>query len=262
MRAVSSRHNPLVQMFREVARGAGDARLLLDGVHLIRDAHSAGIALDTVAFSDALGDHTEAAGLLTDLERAGVDLVRVTQPVMTALSPMQAPSGIVAIGTRAPADPASLVRDPRALLVIAVDVQDPGNLGALVRAGEAGGATGVLVCGQSADPFSWKALRGSMGSALRLPVGILRTADAALDLAEQHDVQTVAASPRAGVGPRDIDWRAPTALLLGGEGPGLPDALLGRCRRLVTIPMQPPVESLNIAVAGALLVYEARRQRS
>lgn len=263
MRTVSSRHNPLVRTFRDVAaRSAADGRLLLDGMHLIRDAYEAGLTLETVAFSSGyLSDNHDADSLVRDLDHAGVDLVRVSESIMSALSPVRAPSGIVAIAAHAPSDPQAVWGHPRALIVAAVDVQDPGNLGALVRAAEAGGATGALVCGRSAHPFSWKALRGSMGSALRLPVAIIGTAQDALALAQRHGVRTVAAVPRGGKPPETIRWREPIALFLGGEGIGLSTELINRCHEIVSIPMQPPVESLNIAVAGALLVYEAHRQR-
>ena len=87
------------------------------------------------------------------------------------MSPVRTPSGIVAIARRTPATaPPTSARHADAFVLAAVDVQDPGNLGSLLRAAEAGGVTGAFVCGASANPFSWKALRGSMGSALRLPV--------------------------------------------------------------------------------------------
>jgi TrmH family RNA methyltransferase len=156
-------------------------------------------------------------------------------------------------------------RQPDALLLVAVDVQDPGNLGSLLRAAEAGGIGGVLVCGTpaggSANPFSWKALRGSMGSALRLPVSAGLDALAALDSLHRNGVRTVAAVPRDGQDPDAVDWTGSVAVVLGGEGAGLSDDVVAQCRERVTIPMAPRVESLNVAVAGAILVYAARRQR-
>jgi TrmH family RNA methyltransferase len=147
-------------------------------------------------------------------------------------------------------------------VVVAVDVQDPGNLGAVIRAAEAGGATGVLVCGVSAHPFSWKALRGSMGSALRLPIASAPDVEVCVRDLRAAGVRTVAAAPRDGRDPDALDWTGPCALVLGGEGTGLRDAVRGSCDDNVTIPMAAPVESLNVAVAAAILIYAARRQRS
>jgi len=141
-------------------------------------------------------------------------------------------------------------------------VQDPGNLGAIVRVAEAAGGTGVVAAGASANPFGWKALRGSMGSGLRLPMAIGIDAGAAVADARKHGCRIVATAPRGGTPIFDVDLKGPLAVLIGGEGPGLPPALVDAADERVTIPMQAPVESLNAAVTAALILYEARRQRS
>jgi RNA methyltransferase, TrmH family len=147
------------------------------------------------------------------------------------------------------------------LVVAGVDIQEPGNVGAIVRAAEACGATGVALCGASADPFGWKALRGSMGSALRLPVASGLSLDATLQALRERGVRIIATLPSGGHRPETLDFRQPTALLFGGEGPGLPTSVLAAADHRVSVPMRAPVESLNVAVAVALLTYEAARQR-
>jgi len=140
-------------------------------------------------------------------------------------------------------------------------VQDPGNVGALVRTAEAGGMSGMFVTGASANPFSWKAIRGSMGSTLRLPVvGGMPTASVMTCL-KTGGIRSIAAVPRGGQDPDAIDWRGKVALLVGGEGAGLSDEVTSQSDALVSIPMAVRVESLNVAAAGAILVYAARRQR-
>jgi TrmH family RNA methyltransferase len=177
------------------------------------------------------------------------------------MSPVRTPSGIAAIA-RCEASTGSVVcGQDDCFVVVASDVQDPGNLGSLVRVAEAGGATGVMVCGAAAHPFSWKAVRGSMGSILRVPIAIEKTTDRALECLERRAVRSVAAVPRGGKAPDDLDWSGRVALIIGGEGPGLAHDAAARCKDKVTIPMTPPVESLNVAVAAAILVYAARRQR-
>ena len=110
----------------------------------------------------------EEGALARALAGSGTEVVTASDQVLDAMSPVRTPSGIVAIAERAPASAADMCRNAGFVLV-AVDVQDPGNLGSLVRTAEAGGASGVLVTGVSAHPFSWKAVRGSMGSVLRCP---------------------------------------------------------------------------------------------
>ena len=265
MRTVSSRQNPLVHTFRELADHPDPTgkRVLLDGVHLIRDAHAAGALFEVVAVA---ASRLNAAGsdegtLAQELESAQADVVVAGDKVFAALSPVKSPSGLVAIARRHVSAPALICGHPRAFVVAAVDVQDPGNVGSLLRAAEAGGATGAFVCGTSANPFSWKALRGSMGSALRLPIVAGMTPDAVIACARSAGVRLVAAVPREGDAPDEIDWRGPTALLVGGEGPGLSDDVLAAADARVSIPMAATVDSLNVAVAGGILIYAARRQR-
>jgi TrmH family RNA methyltransferase len=264
MRHVTSRQNPIVRTFRALAETTdpSGARLLLDGAHLIDEAQRAGLTFETAAIlaSRVEGD-TEEGQIARDLDRRGIDVVIAREQVFAAISPVRSPSGIVAIAGRAPTTAAAVCRGTHAFVVGAVDVQDPGNMGAIVRVAEAGGATGVLGAGISASPFSWKAVRGSMGSVLRLPVAAGMEAEAALACMTDAGLRTVAAVPRGGLAPDGIDWTGSVGLLVGGEGPGLSDALVDRCDARVTIPMSPPVESLNVAVAAAILVYAARRQR-
>jgi TrmH family RNA methyltransferase len=154
------------------------------------------------------------------------------------------------------------MRTAAPLLLVLVDVQDPGNLGALARVAEAAGSGGLVICGDSASPYSWRALRGSMGSLLRMPVLLRDSAETALADLRTAGFHTIAAAPRGGRLPDRVQWAGSVALFMGGEGPGLPDPLLTSTDETVTIPMTPPVESLNVSVAGAILLYAAQRHRS
>jgi RNA methyltransferase, TrmH family len=265
MRSISSRQNPIVRTFRDLAASPAidGSRLLLDGAHLVQEARSAQVTLEhVVVAAQQLETGGEIAQIARALEHEGVDVVVATEPVINALSPVRAPSGIIAIASRTPVQLATICEHPRALIVAPVDVQDPGNLGALLRAAEAGGATGGVVCGTSAHPFSWKAVRGSMGSVLRLPIAAAPTPAALLTCARSAGVRAIASVPRGGSTPDAVDWSGRVLIFVGGEGPGLTDDVVAACDDRVSIPMEAPVESLNVAVAGALLVYEARRQRS
>ena len=265
MKSISSRQHALVRTFRELADSADirDARILLDGVHLVREARAAGLAFEAVAVdaSHLTGD-SEAGALARALESSGAPVFSVGSAAFRAMSPVRSPSGVVAIALRAPSDAGAIVLTEAGFTVVAADVQDPGNLGSLIRVAEAGGATGVLVAGTSANPFSWKALRGSMGSALRLPVASGHALDAVVRRAKAARARTIAAVPRNGRSPDTVAWRGAVTLLLGGEGHGLPPDVVSRCDDVVTIPMNAPVESLNVAIAGAVLIYAAQRQRS
>ena len=191
----------------------------------------------------------------------GTPIVHVSDSVMDALSPVRTPSGVVAIAARPIIDRRALLAPAPAMVVAAMGVQDPGNVGALIRSADAGGATGVLLDTDSADPWSWKALRAAMGSAFRLPV--LRHADARASLAEWQGegLAIVATDPRNGVDLHTLDLTLPLVFVMGAEGTGLSEDILEAADLRVRIPMRARVESLNVAVAAALLVYEAARQR-
>jgi TrmH family RNA methyltransferase len=265
MRSVSSRQNSTVRTFRELAADADreGARILLDGAHLLRDAIAAGIEIEMAAVAAShLQASSEEGMLARQLEGRGVDVILVSDDVFSAISPVRTPSGIVAIATRPAVSADTVCGHPEAFVLAAIDVQDPGNVGSLIRSAEAAGMTGVIIGGASAHPFSWKALRGSMGSALRLPVAIGVDAPGVVDALARGRLHAVASVARGGSDPDTIDWRGRVALLLGGEGPGLPEWMTARSAEKVTIPMAAGVESLNVAVAAGVLAYAARRQRS
>ena len=261
MKRITSRHNPLVARYRAIARGDVHDLLLLDGAHLVGEALEARVRVQQVAVAaDAPAD---VMALADTLRSAGIDVVAATASVMGALSPVRSSSAFVAIAERPVGAVDALDAGPRAaLVVVASGVQDPGNLGAIVRVAEAGGATAVIAAGGSADPYGWKALRGSMGSALRLPIiSGLDTAAALADL-RRRGYRIVATVPRGGRSMFNADFRAATAVVIGAEGVGLDPAIVTRADERVTIPMERPVESLNAAVTVALVVYEALRQRT
>lgn len=265
MRLISSRQNPIVAAFRTLADQPDPtgARLLLDGAHLVNDARSSGLQFETVAVAASkLTSQTEEGLLAQRLEREGIEVIEASDAVFDALSPVKSPSGIVAIAERKRVTAAEICAQPDAFILAAIDVQEPGNVGALLRAAEAAGVTGALVCGVSANPFSWKALRGSMGSVLRLPIVGGMTTHQAITTMRTSGVRLIGAVPRDGDDPDTVNWQGKVALLLGGEGPGLTDEAIALCDARVTIPMAGGVESLNVAVAGAILVYSARRQRA
>jgi RNA methyltransferase, TrmH family len=257
---ITSRRHPIVVRFREIARGSDDDLLLLDGVHLIRDALDAGIRIRLAVVSANAVDRPDVHRLVEAMAPTGADISAAPATVMDAVSPVRSASEIVALADR-PAIGADRMYDDGALIVIAAGVQDPGNVGAIIRVAEAGGASGVLTAGGSANPFGWKALRGSMASALRLPVAVHAQTIAAVKAARGRGCRIVATVPRGGTLYDDVDLRGPVAILIGGEGGGLADEVVTAADQRVTIPMEGRVESLNAAVAAAILVYEARRQR-
>jgi TrmH family RNA methyltransferase len=258
---ITSRQNRIVAQYRAAAHGdAGDV-LLLDGAHLVSDALAAQVPIQHVMVAAESQENVDIQPLLARAAARHIAVAVASAKVMEAASPVRSSSAIIALASRKTLA-SDVFASAQPLVLIACDVQDPGNLGAIARVAEAAGASGLIAAGQSADPHSWKALRGSMGSALRLPIAQRETADAAVAEARRHRCRVVATLPRGGTPLATSDLRTPVAILIGGEGLGLSTALVNAADLRITIPMEAPVESLNAAVTAALVAYEARRQRS
>ncbi len=263
MEASTSRHNPIVQRYRRLAHGreAGDPVVLLDGRRLVEEALSAGVRIVDATFSRTALEDGGPRALAARLEQQGATVHTVGEQVLRSVSPVSTPGGVVAIA-HPPAwsvDDLFAARPP--LVILGAGIQDPGNVGAILRAAEAAGASGVGFASGTADPLGWKAVRGSMGSVFRLPT-VATEAAILLDAARRHGVTVLAAVPRGGRPLFEVDLRGPVGFLLGGEGGGVPRGLAEAAAATISIPMRPPVESLNVSVAAALLVYEAHRQRT
>jgi len=258
---ISSRQNALVAKYRRVGRGDDGSLVLLDGAHLVGEALAAGVELRDVLVTDDARARPDVAALIAQLQRARVEAVAATAAVVAAASPVRTPSGIVALADR-PRDRGDEIFSGRDVLgLIAYDVQDPGNLGAMIRVAEAAGASGVVAAGESADPYGWKALRGSMGSALRLPIARATSMEHAIAGARQSGCTIVATVPHGGRSMYDTDLTHSIAIVIGGEGAGVPQSIVDAADERISVPMAAPVESLNTATAAAVLLYEAHRQR-
>jgi TrmH family RNA methyltransferase len=261
LRRVTSRHNPLVARMRELARARRDAtHAVLEGTRLIGEALSAGWPIDAIAVTEAVLETAEGRALMERVP-SGADRVVVSGPVMDALSPVRSASGAVAMARVIERRLDEAFDTPAGLIVAAADVQDPGNLGAVVRVAEAAGAAGVAACGRTAWPFGWKVLRGAMGSAFRLPVVADLSLTDVIATARRSGWQ-VAASALRGVAPDRVPLDRGTLLIVGSEAAGLPAEVIGTADVVLSVPMTPPVESLNVAVATGIILYEARRQKA
>jgi TrmH family RNA methyltransferase len=284
MERVTSRQNAVVKRFRDLARdsraaapvgraavhgtGGHAGEILLDGVHLVQEALACDVPVELAAFSDRqVGNVLSPLGRLAkDVRTRGGKAILVSEAVLAAISPVQHPAGVVAIGRARATDvrvvfSAACDKGPHLpLVVVLAGLQDPGNVGAIVRAAAAFGAAGIVAIEGTANPFSWKALRGAMGGTFRLPIAARGTASDVIAAARDHDVRIVAAVPRGGTPLPRVDFHRPLAIVMGGEGAGVSSALMTAADLSLTIPMRAPVESLNVAVAAALVLYEAARQ--
>ncbi len=260
---IRSVRNPLIQAVRRLHRPSGrkeQGLVLLEGTHLLQEVLGLGLRpRQLLATPDWLDRHGALLERLPDPGR-----LRIASPeVLAAAATTGHPDGVLL--TLAAADlPAPAAAPPDFLLVLD-RLQDPGNLGTLLRTALAAGVEQVWLA-EGADPLQPKVLRASSGAALALPIERMATSDlpGRLAAARERGVQLVAAMvPEAAGTVRpywELDWCRPTALLLGNEGAGLAPELAGLADHWVTIPHSPAVESLNVAAAAALLLLERPRQ--
>ena len=247
-----SRSNPLLKRVGAVHAGREPGTIVLEGDRLIDDALRAGHRVEVVLVDEDRAERT------AELERARVPVQPVEAGLLQRVSALKTSPGILALcPAPAPVAVDALELSARTLLLVVAGVADPGNLGALARAAEAFGAEALVVARGGASPWNEKALRGSMGSLLRLPVAADLDAETIASSLARRGVRQVAAATRAGADPRRFDWKGPIALWVGAETGALPEVARGF--ETVTIPTTGDVESLNVTVAAALLLFTSGR---
>ncbi len=189
---------------------------------------------------------------------AGVRLTTVDDRALASLSDSVSPAGVVALCRFVDVPVAEVVSDAR-LVAICADVRDPGNAGTVVRCADAAGADGVVLAGSSVDAYNPKTVRASAGSLFHLPLAVEPSAEAAVRAAKKAGLTVLAADGAGEVGLYDAPLAGRTAWLFGNEAWGLPDELAALADHRVAIPIRGRAESLNLATAAALCLYESAR---
>lgn len=251
---IRSRTNPLLKRVGAALAGKDRERVVLEGDRLVEDARGAGWSIELALVAE---DRPQRA---LELERAGIEVRLVEGELLRKAGELKSSQGVLALAAR-PRDRSLAELDLRsAPLVLAVaGIAEPGNLGALARSAEAFGARALLLVAGGASPWSSRALRGSMGSLLRLPVIALGSAQVALGELASRGFRQLRAEAHGGRDPAELDWSGPLALWIGGETRSLPPE--AHALERVTIPTAGAVESLNVATAAAVLLYAAQRAR-
>lgn len=268
---ITSPQNEKIKHARKVRDSRDPGLIFIEGLRLAEEAVRSGLVIETAFVAADFAEDPRAATLLAELEaKQPSTLFTASAEVMKSLADTVQSQGITLLARRprpstddlAATAAANGTTTGRAPLWLAFDrLQDPGNVGTLIRTGEAAGVHGILTTKGSADTFSPKALRSAMGSAFRLPVVESLTEESLLDLKSRLGLKIVAAAGEGESDYTDYDWTQPTLLLLGNEGRGVSDRLMQSCDQRLRIPMHAGVESLNVSAAGAVMLFEAARQR-
>jgi TrmH family RNA methyltransferase len=257
---ISSRHNKQLKLVRSVFRKKGRSKhnlAPLEGVHAVTEALEAGAAFDRVFAVESLASASSGGPeLLERLKRNSVELVWVDEQLVSSIADTESPQGITALVHINYAELGRVLESQGTVVVALAGLQDPGNLGTLVRSAECLGARGVVVLPGTVDPYNPKVLRSTAGALFRLPLARADNQEL-LDQAAKRDMRVLAAEPRKAVKSWELDWTIPSVLIIGNEARGIPRTLSTAADRRVAVPMQSPVDSLNAAMAATILMYEA-----
>jgi TrmH family RNA methyltransferase len=255
------RHHASLKRARRLSRQRRDRDdedlYVVEGIGLVRDAISAGCDIVEVLVDIAAAARFE----LDDMVGRGVTVLHAPAGALASALGTVSPPPVAAIVRRGTVDVDAAAADAGSLALVLAGVSDPGNAGTLLRTAEAAGAGAVLFCDGSVDPYNPKCVRASAGSLFRVRVSTGGIAVKVLDQMRESGFSCVGTVVEGGLPPDEVDLRAPFALVLGNEAHGLPADLDRLLDVRLTIPMRGRVESLNVGMAGAVICFEALRQR-
>ncbi|MGA9508064.1 MAG: RNA methyltransferase [Candidatus Sulfotelmatobacter sp.] len=268
LRRIEGRHNPLIKRLRQAFSRAeltdtGDCAI--EGVRILEEAIRSGLRFSAVFFRESAQDRSNR--LLPQIG-AQVETLLLPDKLFDSLVPSESPQGVAALVRFKQFSLDDIIeRLQVGPIIVIAGLQDPGNLGTILRSAEAFGSAGVISGEGTVSIFNSKVVRASAGSVFRLPIvhGSGDSAAAKLETASEklqaQSVRLIATSSHKGTPLHQADLKAPTAIFFGNEGSGLPRDLIAKMDEVIAIPHAPQVESLNAGVAASIVLYEAARQR-
>jgi TrmH family RNA methyltransferase len=260
---LTSKQNPKVKYFsslRNKKKRGEEGRFIIEGIHLVEEALSKGL-LERAIYGKNLLKTSEGSALFSRMIKANIPIEEASDNIVRYLSDVETPQGIIASVKPRMSDLGSLfdVDDP--LIVVACGIQDPGNLGTIIRTASAAGCSGLILTKGTADPYNEKSIRASTGSIFHLNMVKIDDIITLIPSLKRRGIKVVSGFTDAPKTYFEADYRGPTAIVIGSEGQGLPRELLGLSDESVSIPMSGNTESLNAAISAAVILYEALRQR-
>jgi RNA methyltransferase, TrmH family len=265
LRRIEGRHNAFVKELRQAfahAERTEDGSCAIEGLRIVEEAIRSGLRFRAVFFKESAQNLAER--LLPQIG-AQVDTLLLPDKLFDAIVPSENPQGVAALMRLKEFSFADVLeRLQVGPVIVLAGLQDPGNLGTILRSAEAFGSAGVVLGEGTVSPFNSKVIRASAGSIFRLPVILTKAAGGLEEISAKlraQSVRLIATSSHKGTPLDQANLRGPVAVFVGSEASGLPRAVLGQADELVAIPHMPQVESLNAGVAGSIVLYEAARQR-
>ena len=259
---ITSRDNQRIMDARKVRDGKDTGRIFIEGRRLVNEAVRSAIAIDECFYVDGFRD----GDLLSAIAARTQKMTEVPERLFRSIADTDNSQGIILIAQR-PNNGAAAINEclktktsSLPIVLFLKEINNPSNLGAILRTAEAAGVAGVVISENSADVYSPKSLRAAMGSSFRLPIWDRARFGEILDWAKNWDLVSTAADVGATKSYIQIDWRQPRLLIFGSEAHGLSESELQSIDEQLKIPMEDAVESLNLAVSAGVILFEARRQ--
>ncbi len=259
---ITSAANPVAKRVRLLAdrkHRRREGAFVIDGIQPVWRAIEAGWEIETLVVAPDLLSGSDAMRMVAEQEAAGTRVTRVSGELFGRLSERDGPRGLAAIVRSRAGRLEDLRVTSDSVFAVLHEVGNPGNLGTIIRTADATGCAGVILVGDTSDPYAPAAVKASMGSLFAIDVVHVRDLDRLFAWARDRGVRTIATSGGADHDHWDVSYPGPVAVLFGSEGPGLPPGALKRCDETVRIPMVGTAESLNLSVAAAIMLYEVRR---
>jgi RNA methyltransferase, TrmH family len=261
-RTITGFSNPTVKALRALRdkkHRKREGRFLAEGLRLLTDARASGRLPEMLVMATGREPHPLLDALEAEIERAGGEILETSGEILSKITGKDNPQAVAGVFAEFDISLAALDRTSAPIWLVAQALRDPGNLGTMLRTGDAAGAGGLILLDECADPFSAEAVRASMGAVFTQAIAQARW-DEFLPWLRAGPGQLVAASLREAVPYREARYEAPCFILVGNESRGLPEEYEAACDLRVTLPMKGRADSLNAAVAAAVLAYEVLAQ--
>lgn len=262
VKEITSLSNPIIKDIKSLTQKKNrDAsnKFIAEGLKLVIDAIDSGWEIEVLIYAKAAAQKEIVQKTAAKVVANSGLVLEVTEKVLTSITRRDNPQMVVGVFKQRFSDLDKLKPESGDTFIALDRVRDPGNLGTIIRTADAAGIKGVILVGATTDAFSIETVRATMGSIFALPI-LKCDVDTFLSWQNTHDISVIGSHLKGSVDYRTIDYESkPTVLLMGNEQAGLPDELASKCHQLARIPQVGDADSLNLAIATALMIYEARR---
>ena len=261
---ITSAQNPRVKLavgLRDRHDRDREGLYIIEGYRALRRGLDYGVAVRELFVCPEFFQGENEPALLADYRKAGTQIYTTTPAIFGRMAYRERPEGLLGVAPQVRRGLAAINLTENSLLLIAVAIEKPGNLGTILRSADATGVTGLVICDRCTDLYNPNVVRASTGTLFSVPIAESNTEDTLAWLAT-HKIPVLAATPHTTNNYTDVDMRGPVAIAVGCEMTGLNDAWMNRATMRVKIPMLGMADSLNVATATTILLYEAARQRN